>query len=96
MAVLFGAGAVLMVGGAVLGWLLVVAAAAEDVHWIVGAAIFVLGIVATRLWPDMIRAPWQMWFGLWGYVDDWLENMGRAEEAQQKTESPKRIRRGPQ
>ena len=54
-----------LIVGVVIGWLWVTAAASQQTHWTIGAAIFVLGLCAGQRY-DILQ-------GLWSRIDAELE-----------------------
>ena len=73
-ALIFMFGALVLVVGFVLAWLLVIAAAAQQTHWTVGAVLFVASLWAGQRYEAWLRTPWELWRALWAYVDDELEH----------------------
>ena len=72
-ALIFLVGAVGIVLGAVLAWLWIVAAAASQTHWTVGAAVFALSLWAGQRYEAWLQTPWRLWYALWSHLDAEME-----------------------
>ncbi len=70
-------GCLVMVIGAVMAWVSVVASAALEWGWWAGALVMTGSAFAMRRWEPVIKRPWEIWHQLWTAIDNELEERMR-------------------
>lgn len=60
----------------IVAWLFVLAAMATDWHWAIAAGFFVATFFAVCRFREHVVLPWQIWLGMWGLIDDWVQRQG--------------------
>lgn len=95
MAMIFAAGAALMVGGALWIWGWLIAGVSQGIHVSAGVGLFCASLVVVQFHREAVAAPWQMWMGLWAMMDDWLASLQEREDEtfdSRRSAGPRRLR----
>jgi hypothetical protein len=66
-------GSFVLTTAAAIAWLWIIATAATQTHWTVGAAIFVGTLILGQRYEATIRWPLDAWRGFWTAIDAELE-----------------------